>query len=128
MTTISHWALFWDLWLAYLCYKTAENCDEETRPWAIGLLLGWMFISKFIKVIGHYVRYPVDFLLLPISIVFGYFHGLIKAYAILTVKVVRLSHFPVEVFYPIKSPQVFLIRPTGSEYLRYSNRTFADGS
>jgi hypothetical protein len=47
-----------------------------------------MFISKFIKLLGHYVRYPVDILLLPVSILFGYFHGGIKMYAVLTLNVV----------------------------------------
>lgn len=48
----------------------------------------WMFISKFIKLLGHYIRFPVDFLLLPVSILFGYFHGGIKMYAVLTLNVV----------------------------------------
>ena len=108
MTTISHWALVWDVWLVYLCHKTVENCDEDTRLWAMGVILGWMFISKFIKVIGHYIRYPVDFLLLPVSILFGYFHGLIKAYAILTVKVVRPSLSFVDACHLIKSHLVLL--------------------
>lgn len=37
---------------------------------------------------GHFVRYPVDVFLLPISIMFGYFHGGIKVYACLTLNVV----------------------------------------
>lgn len=50
-----------------------------------------MFVSKFIKLMGHYIRYPVDFLLLPISILFGYLHGIIKAYAMLSLNVVCRS-------------------------------------
>ena len=50
----------------------------------------WMFVSKFIKLLGHYVRYPVDVLLLPVSILFGYLHGIIKVYAVLTLNVVSL--------------------------------------
>lgn len=52
------------------------------------MLLGWMFLSKFIKLMGHYIRYPVDFFLLPVSIMFGYLHGLIKAKAMLSLNVV----------------------------------------
>lgn len=55
---------------------------------ALGL---WMFISKFIKLLGHYIRYPVDVLLLPVSILFGYFHGIIKIYAVLTLNVVSFN-------------------------------------
>lgn len=56
-----------------------------------------MFVSKFIKLLGHYIRYPADFLLLPVSIFFGYFHGLIKLYAAFTLNVVC-------VFLPSSSP------------------------
>lgn len=52
------------------------------------MLLSWMLVSKFLKLLGHYIRYPVDFLLLPVSIIFGYLHGLIKARAMLTLNVV----------------------------------------
>jgi hypothetical protein len=38
--------------------------------------------------LGHYRRYPADFLLLPVSILFGYFHGAIKIYAAVTLNVV----------------------------------------
>ena len=52
------------------------------------VLLSWMLMSKFIKLLGHYIRYPVDFFFLPISIIFGYLHGLIKAKAMLSLNVV----------------------------------------
>jgi hypothetical protein len=52
------------------------------------VLGGWMLASKFIKLLGHYIRYPVDLLLLPVSILFGYFHGGIKMYAVMTLNVV----------------------------------------
>lgn len=48
----------------------------------------WIFTSKFIKLLGHYLRYPVDVLLIPVSILFGYFHGAIKMYAVMTLNVV----------------------------------------
>lgn len=57
---------------------------------ALGL---WMFTSKWIKLVGHYIRYPVDLLLLPISVVFGYFHGAIKMYAVMTLNVVSNVFF-----------------------------------
>ena len=49
-----------------------------------------MLLSKVAKLLGHYIRHPVDFLLLPISILFGYLHGLIKARAMLSLNVVSL--------------------------------------
>jgi hypothetical protein len=61
----------------------------------------WIFSSKWIKLLGHYIRYPVDVFLVPVSILFGYFHGAIKMYAVMTLNVVcilfffdfRFSHF-----------------------------------
>lgn len=50
----------------------------------------WIFTSKWIKLLGHYLRYPVDVLLLPVSVLFGYFHGAIKMYAVMTLNVVSL--------------------------------------
>ena len=56
--------------------------------------MSWMFTSKFIKLMGHYIRYPGDFLLLPVSISFGYFHSIIiKVYALLSLNIVSLLPF-----------------------------------
>jgi hypothetical protein len=54
----------------------------------MNMLLLWVFTSKFIKLLGHYIRYPVDVFLLPVSVLFGYFHGAIKMYAVMTLNVV----------------------------------------
>lgn len=69
---------------------------------ALGL---WMFVSKFIKLVGHYIRYPVDGLLLPVSILFGYLHGIIKIYAVLTLNVVSSK-----IHSPPFPPSTFLLQ------------------
>jgi len=74
--------------LVFLCHKATEHWDRDSHVLAMQALGVWMFISKFIKLLGHYIRYPVDILLLPVSILFGYFHGGIKIYACLTLNVV----------------------------------------
>ncbi len=74
--------------LIYLCHKATEPLDSRSRLIAFSILGSFMFVSKFIKLVGHYIRYPVDFLLLPLSILFGYFHGFVKLYAMLTLNVV----------------------------------------
>ena len=53
-----------------------------------------MLFSKIIKLVGLFVREPSDLMYLPISIVFGYFHGLIKIYALLTLRIVCLRASP----------------------------------
>lgn len=87
-TTIVHWAFLWDFLIIYTFLMCSQPWSSEKRKAGLAALLAWMFVSKFIKLIGHYVRYPVDFLLLPVSIVFGYLHGLIKAKAMLSLNVV----------------------------------------
>lgn len=47
--------------------------------------------TKVVKLVGLFVRNPSDIMFLPVSIVFGYFHGLIKLYALCTLKMVRVS-------------------------------------
>ena len=101
LTTLSPPALLGDLLLVLLCHKATASWDEGSHIMAMQVLGVWMFISKFIKLVGHYIRYPVDVLLLPVSILFGYFHGAIKMYAVLTLNVVSCminSPVPVWIF------------------------------
>ncbi|KAL8910981.1 MAG: hypothetical protein Q9171_003792 [Xanthocarpia ochracea] len=87
LTTVSHWAIVWDALLIYLYFDMAVSWPRESQECGLAVLASWMFLSKFLKLLGHYIRYPVDFLLLPVSILFGYFHGLIKGYAMLSLNV-----------------------------------------
>ncbi|KAL4994435.1 nucleotide-diphospho-sugar transferase [Aspergillus recurvatus] len=84
MTTLSPPALLGDLGLIFLCHKATASWDEHAHTLAMLFLAAWMFVSKFIKLLGHYIRYPVDWVFLPVSILFGYFHGAIKMYAVMT--------------------------------------------
>ena len=83
-TTLTHWALSSDFLLVYLCFKMTSPWDDESQWFAMILLFVWMLTSKFIKLLGHYIRYPADFLLLPVSIAFGYLHGFIKVKAMVS--------------------------------------------
>ena len=47
-------------------------------------LAAWMLFSKIVKLATHFVRFPVDILLWPISPIFGWFHGAIKYFALIT--------------------------------------------
>ena len=80
--------------MVYSYLLCSQSWECETQLTGLTTLLTWMFISKFIKLVGHYIRYPVDFLLLPVSILFGYLHGLIKAKAMISLNVVSMHHFP----------------------------------
>lgn len=84
LTTLSPPALIGDLALLYFVHRATFFWTAEDRYLAMILLLGWMIFSKFIKLITHFIRYPVDIILLPVSILFGWFHGAIKMYALFT--------------------------------------------
>lgn len=45
----------------------------------------WIFLTKTVKLWGHFWRYPRDLKFLPASIAFGYFHGAIKIFTLLTI-------------------------------------------
>lgn len=44
--------------------------------------------TKVIKLVGLFRRNPSDLWWLPVSILFGYFHGLVKLYALITLNMV----------------------------------------
>lgn len=89
MTTLSPPALLGDLALVFLCHKATASWDDHSHALAMSLLAVWMFVSKFIKLLGHYIRFPIDWVFLPVSVLFGYFHGAIKMYAVMTLSAVR---------------------------------------
>ncbi|KAH0565105.1 hypothetical protein GP486_001505 [Trichoglossum hirsutum] len=89
LATLSPPAIIGDGLLVFLLCQATLDWDEKSRQYALGALLLWMLISKFVKLLGHFIRYPEDVLLLPVSILFGYFHGVIKVYALFSLNVVR---------------------------------------
>lgn len=88
LTTLSPPAFLGDILLVWLCHKATGSWGESLHDQSMTMLYLWIFTSKWIKLLGHYLRYPVDVLLLPVSIIFGYFHGAIKMYAVMTLNVV----------------------------------------
>lgn len=93
LTTLSPPALLGDLLLVWLCHKATVSWGDSLHDQAMTWLYLWIFTSKWIKLVGHYIRYPVDVLLLPVSVLFGYFHGAIKVYAVMTLNVVSCIVF-----------------------------------
>lgn len=65
-----------------------QDWSPEHQKIALGLQLSFMAFSKIIKLVGLFMREPSDLIFLPVSILFGYFHGLIKLYAGITLRMV----------------------------------------
>ena len=93
LTTLSPPALLGDLLLVWLCHKATVSWGDALHDRAMTSLYLWIFSSKWMKLLGHYIRYPVDVFLMPVSILFGYFHGAIKMYAVMTLNVVSCIVF-----------------------------------
>ena len=74
------------------CWWATENWEVKDRYALLAAELIFMFcFTKVVKLVGLFRKNPRDIVFLPVSIVFGYFHGLIKLYALFTLKHVR-SH------------------------------------
>ncbi|KMP10213.1 hypothetical protein CIRG_09894 [Coccidioides immitis RMSCC 2394] len=86
LTTLSPPAFLVESALIWLCHRATEN-DPVAHRWSLQLLLLWMFLAKVIKFLGYFRRNPSDIALIPISILFGYFHGILKVYAACTLHV-----------------------------------------
>ena len=76
-------------------YCLVRWLNEEllvTRPSdkviALGLFFLWLAFAKTVKLWGHFYRYPSDLKYIPLAIAYGYFHGLIKLAALLSIQTV----------------------------------------
>jgi cellulose synthase/poly-beta-1,6-N-acetylglucosamine synthase-like glycosyltransferase len=68
---------FWLLQLAFGSFPHARNV-------AFSVLAGWIFFTKVVKLVPHFLRHPGDVKWIPASILFSYLHGFITIYAVFT--------------------------------------------
>ncbi|RWA13115.1 hypothetical protein EKO27_g2007 [Xylaria grammica] len=90
-----------------------EGWDMDTRRYLLWSLLIFMFAyTKVVKLIGLFRRQPGDIVFLPISILFGYFHGLIKIYALFTLNMTSWGSRPDG---DVNDPHRMVLRPRRSD-------------
>lgn len=71
------------------CWWATAEWHLGSRLYAFSAQFVFMFaFTKVVKLMGLFRRNPADLAYLPLSIVFGYFHGLIKLYALITLNMV----------------------------------------
>lgn len=92
MTTLSPPALIGDALLWFFLWNGVADWPADQARIAFYAFLAWMTFSKFIKLVTHFIRYPIDVFLWPVSILFGWFHGAIKMYAMVTLNEVCFHH------------------------------------
>lgn len=84
-TTITAWALPYDVLIFGSFYKASLGWSEDFFDKTFLFLFAWTFLfSKTVKLWGHFFRYPADIIFIPVYIAFGYFHGLIKLWGLFT--------------------------------------------
>lgn len=97
-TTLTQWAflldglLFASVYFALAeagYYTVGDNDESKAAPWQRTLfwalfIAHWVF-AKTVKLVPHLLRNPGDVRFIPVSILFGYFHNLIKLYGCITV-------------------------------------------
>ncbi|KAL5119796.1 hypothetical protein ACEQ8H_002402 [Pleosporales sp. CAS-2024a] len=97
-TTITQWAFVFDCLLFasfYLAlvesgyYAAVDKKEHDTTNWQRCvfwcLFLAHFGFAKTIKLVPHLLRNPGDVRFIPVSVLFGYFHNLIKLYGCITV-------------------------------------------
>ncbi|GAM90746.1 hypothetical protein ANO11243_087910 [Dothideomycetidae sp. 11243] len=83
-TTLTAWAVM-DPILFSLIFLATRDWVAADRTLALVFAGFWIFgFAKTVKLVGHFGRYPKDLALLPISILFGYAHGIIKLIGLCT--------------------------------------------
>jgi hypothetical protein len=89
IATFTSLAFVFDPLILLSCWFATENLDPVQRKWLLIAEIVWMFgFTKIVKLVGLFRRNPRDIIYLPVSIIFGYFHGLIKLYALFTLNMV----------------------------------------
>lgn len=85
--TFTSLAFVTDPLMLYSCWRATENWTPSNRYALLMAELVFMFcFTKVVKLVGLFRKNPSDIVFLPVSILFGYFHGLIKLYALFTLK------------------------------------------
>ncbi|EHA54273.1 hypothetical protein MGG_01191 [Pyricularia oryzae 70-15] len=84
IATFTSLAFVFDFLILAALWWGTEGWEPVNRNRAIYAQLAFLAFSKVVKLVGLFRRHPADIMFLPVSIIFGYFHGLIKIYAGLT--------------------------------------------
>ena len=82
-----------DPFIVFVTYKFAETSMPGYGWYATVAQLIFLLVTKVVKLVGLFMREPSDLIFLPVSILFGYFHGLIKLWALCTLRMVCTSTF-----------------------------------
>ncbi|KAK9779723.1 putative Nucleotide-diphospho-sugar transferase [Seiridium cardinale] len=85
LATFTSLAFVFDVLIPLSMWWGTEGWEHDTRVSILVAQLVWMFgFTKWVKLLGLFRRHPSDLVFLPVSILFGYYHGFVKLYALFT--------------------------------------------
>ena len=88
IATFTSLAFVFDPLIVFAVYKWAQGAIPGYEWYAVGAQLAFLAVTKAVKLMGLFIRSPTDLIYLPVSILFGYFHGLIKLWALFSLRTV----------------------------------------
>lgn len=78
----TNFAFIRDPLLFWSCYNSTSSFEDRVKVALRVTFLIWWLAAKNIKLLGLYRRNIWDIRFMPVSILFTYFHGYIKAQAL----------------------------------------------
>ena len=87
LATLSY-SLITNPFLWFLLHRSTITLDLLHRTLSFCIFALWLLFTKVVKLLPHFVLYPTDICFIPATILFGYYHSLIKFWAFLTLRVV----------------------------------------
>lgn len=86
IATFTSLSFLFDPLIIFLTFQATARWSSELQLYAVVAQLVWMSITKWVKLVGLFMREPSDMIFLPVSVIFGYLHGIIKLYALFTLR------------------------------------------
>ncbi|KAI6265590.1 Type 2 glycosyltransferase, partial [Pyricularia oryzae] len=84
IATFTSLAFVFNFFILAALWRGIKCWNPVYRKFALYAQLAFLGFFKVVKLLGLIRRYPSDVVYVPVSILFGYFHGLIKIYTGLT--------------------------------------------
>lgn len=87
IATFTSLSVAFDPLIICLTHLATVEWSGNYHLYALVAQILWMLVTKYVKLHALFAQNPADLIYLPVSILFGYFHGFIKLWALGTLRV-----------------------------------------
>lgn len=78
-------SLLWDIGLHHVLKRSLASILTDSHILRVLVVYWlWVFLTKNVKLWGHFCRHPRDMVYMPLLVGFSYFHGFINVWALAT--------------------------------------------